>query len=160
MIKARLTDIPVLSGYLHDAEMNLRDVNYVESDRSLHVRLLRIHHEEPKRGRFLFLFPVVRYRYMPSLLTVTQVAGIEFKRPGRRRGPPDVGLLLVCVCRRDNDDVCLETDSLDIVVHASADADLILQDDPKPQDRYCVVDLGRRPLFSGMDEIDKLRVND
>ena len=60
MIQFGKDKIELLSAYLHDALLTLKDIEHDEQKRILKMELSRIYYEEPQKGKFLFLIPIIR----------------------------------------------------------------------------------------------------
>ncbi|MCC6547947.1 hypothetical protein IT570_12345 [Candidatus Sumerlaeota bacterium] len=157
MITGTVRDLPLLSGYLHDALFVPCAVKHDAERQHLRVPLERICYERAERGRFLGLCPIVRFPWIESVLCFTAVRAVEEKWVKRRkRDPGERQMLLEMGCLK-SDVVAIEADELHLVVTVSPETTIGIDDIGKPSTRARTMDIGRG-VFRSMAEIEKLRV--
>ena len=157
-MESTLQDVPLIAGYLHDAEFRPTDLAFDGEQGTLTLKLRRICYERPEKGRFLLLFPVIRFPWIESSLVVTGVRGLTqhwLKRWHADSGEP---CLLLDVTRKDGSTLEFQSDFLTAKASISPGSRLLLEDlsDPLPGSK--VIDCCRS-VFRSMQEIERLRRN-
>jgi hypothetical protein len=71
-LKAKPEDLPIVSDYIHDSYIDIESFNYDSNEKVFSFIITRICYEKWKKGRFLFLIPVVKYPKIDSQLSINK----------------------------------------------------------------------------------------
>jgi len=156
MIKASVSDIPLLDGYLHDASFVPDDLRFDSDSRSVTLTLERICYERPERGKAMFIFNVIRFPWIESELTFSHVKGTEQKwSSGHLRQPGEQQMLLDLESEANT--IRLRSHALTLVITVEPDSVVTITDLSEPSAKRRVTDFGKC-VFRSLEEIDKLRI--
>ena len=158
MLKASLKDIPILSGYLHDAYFKPEEIAFDATKQCFTMNLERVYYEGAERGKFLWLIPVVRYPWIQSHITMIGVQQMDRKWQDQGVDGPDDKQLLMDIEQRSEKTIVLGSNHFKITLTVAQDFELTLVDESQPEDKPRVTDFSKG-IFYGMDEINKLKVN-
>ena len=158
MIKASLEGIPILGGYLHDSYFKPDEVMFAADKRCFTMELERVFYERAERGKVLWLIPVVRYPWIQSHLTMTGVDNVEQERKNKGVDGPDNKQLLMDITQKSDSIIELGSTHFRITLTIASDFALTIVDDTESEHGPRIVDFSKG-IFSGMDEINKLRVD-
>jgi len=154
MLKATLKHVPLLAGYLHDAEFSVSDLVLDRERKTLALTLLRVCYEKPEKGRFLWVLPVIRHPWMKSRLTLTGVQSVaQQDLRGASQGEP---CMLLDIVQPAMTTLELQATTALIRAEVSSDTGILIEDLGEPREGTRVIDF-RRPAFTAMQEIEALR---
>ncbi len=158
MLKASLADIPILDGYLHDSYFKPEDIEFDAKKRCFSINLERVYYERAKRGKFLWLIPVVRYPWIQSRVTIKGVSKMDQKWIDRGVDGPDNKQLLMDIQHKSEDTIVLGSTHFKVTLTVAQDFELTLVYKLMSEHGPRITDFSRG-IFYGMDEIDKLRMD-
>lgn len=157
-LKVLTEDIPLISDYLHDANIAVNTINYDMKFQTFSMEINRISYEDSKKSKKFGIIPIVNYPTIVSLLSVSEVSEMRVKWSDDVF-KDDVGyphsfheILL------DNDkSIKIYSDYFEIVLLLSSTPEIILEDISEPSEENGVTDIGGS-VFVGIEEIINLKI--
>jgi hypothetical protein len=152
MIKALLTDAPLLSDYLHDGSFFLSHTQFDTGNRQFLLKLKRICYENPDPCKVLFFFSGIRYPFIQAMLTITEAHSVVHKWQRHPICHSD-GPYPFIEIEYDDDYIKILSYILCIEIGVSQNSRIFVQDISAP---LCqgITDIGGTMC---LDEIEKLR---
>jgi hypothetical protein len=157
MLRATLDDVALLCGYLHDASFSTSDIKMHSDTKRFSLKLERICYEKREIVKALFFIPIIRYPWIDSCLTVTGVESFESVWRKKRQQRTDDRHLLLDIERKGNDRLEISSEDLRLSLVVTRSSRITLEDLSEPASGRKVTDFSRS-VFRGIEEIDKLRV--
>ncbi len=156
-LRAKALDIPLLSDYLHDANISINDISYDEVSKKFKLSLQRIAYESGQEGKMLWLIPVTRYPIIESILSVLDVKKMEMKwLDGAFKDDAGYPHQLLEITL-DNSILSLSSDMFIIYLSVSDSPEIFLEDISNPSDEKQITDLATG-VFFGIEEIERLKM--
>lgn len=155
-IQASFDDIPLLSGYLHDATFTPSDINMDEERNIFILEMERIFYEGGRKGKFLFFIPVKRYPFVKTRLSITNVENISEEWLDSAFNEPKDKHCLLYIEKIEDDVIKISSDYLILKIKALKETVLFVEDIGGPSKKLNNIDFSGS-IFRGLDLIEELK---
>ena len=156
-IKASLDDIPILEGYLHDAYFSAQDLHFDKGKGELTLKLERICYEQAEKGKFLFIIPILKFPWMESVLTVTDVKDVSKKKLKKKPELINGMHMLLSIERRKGDVLQIKSYGIRIDITVSDTCRIFIKDISLVKTKSKNIDF-LKGVFRSLEEIEKLKI--
>ncbi len=156
-IKASLDDIPVLEGYLHDAYFSPEGLHFDKEKDEVTLKLERICYEQCEKGKFLFILPILKFPWMESVITVTDVKDVSKKRLKKKPELINGMHMLLSIERQKGNVIEIKSHGIRIDITISDTCRIFIKDISLVKTRPKNIDFFKG-VFRSLEEIDKLKI--
>jgi hypothetical protein len=156
MIRVQIEDVPLVSEYLHNAAFYTPAIRFDAEKATVTIEVERIHYENGKKRKCLFLIPVIRYPTVRTEVKIFNVATLHYEWVDRVHDTPEEKQNLLSIHGTERA-VTLDSDYVTLRAGVTRFDFMEVRDISAPTRRHRTIDFGTRPLFDGMDDIERLR---
>ena len=137
-IKGKLSDIPLIGGYLHDSLITLSSNAFDKQKNEFSLILERICYEAGQKKKILLIFTAFRYPTIQSRLTFTNISESEHKFKNKKLNTWGNEHRLIEIDLTKNQNIKLTAEHLEIILFSSGKTEVILEDVSEPSEKLKV----------------------